>query len=89
MEYVTDGYIKKFEKITRQQVEEEYLDEIPSISSTDRKKIEKKITRQWKAKYQELIYENNNAQENIKTMKKKVKEIDKSYSELKEIHQRI
>ena len=53
----------------------------------DRKKVEEKITRQWKAKDQELIHKNNNAQEKIKTMKKKVKEVDKSYSELKEICQ--
>ena len=40
------------------------------MCSTDRKRIEEKITRQWKAKYQELMHENNNAQEKIKTMKK-------------------
>ena len=34
------------------------------------------------------MHENNNAQEKIKTMKKKVKEVDKGYSELKDIHQR-
>ena len=40
------------------------------------------------SKYQELIHENNNAQEKIKAIKKKVKEVDKSYSELKDIHQK-
>ena len=68
----------------QQQVEEEYPDKIPYISGTDRKKI----TRQWKAKYQELIHKNNSAWEKIKTMKKKVNKVEKSYPELKEIHQR-
>ena len=40
-----------------QQQVEEYPDKIPYISSTDRKKI----TRQWKAKYQELTHKNNSA----------------------------
>ena len=61
---------------------------MPYICSTNRKRIEQKITRQWKAKYQELIHKCNNAQEKIKTIKKNVKEVDKSYSELKDIHQR-
>ena len=60
----------KYEEITEQQVEEKYPDKIPFICSTDRKQIEEKITRQWKAKYQELIHENNSAQEKIKAMKK-------------------
>ena len=33
----------------QQQVEEEYPDKISYICSTDRNKIEEKITRQWKA----------------------------------------
>ena len=78
----------KWEEITQQEVEEEYPYKIPYICSKDTKQIEEKITRQWKAKYQELIQENNSAQEKIKTMKKKVKEAEKSYSELKDTHQR-
>ena len=81
MEYVTNGYIKNV-KITQQQVEDKYPDKIPYICSTDRKQIEEKITRQWK-----IIHKNNSAQEKIKTMKKKVKEREKSYLELKDIHQ--
>ena len=65
-----------------QQQVEEYPDKIPYISSTDRKKI-----RQWKAKYQELTHKNNSAREKIKTMKKKVNKVEKSYPELQEIHQ--
>ena len=34
------------------------------------------------------MQENNNAQEKIKTIKKKVKELEKGYLELKDIHQR-
>ena len=49
---------------------------------------EEKITKQWKAKYQEHIHENNSAQKKIKTMKTKVKEVEKSYAELTDIHQR-
>ena len=79
---------QKAEEITQQQVEEEYPDKITCICSTDRKEIVKKITRQWKEKYQELIHENNSPQEKIKIMKKKVKEVEKRYSELKDIHQR-
>ena len=78
----------KCEELTQQQVEEEYPNKIPYICSADRKKIEEKITRQWKAKYKELIHRNINAQGKIKIMKKKVKEVDKNYSELKSIHQR-
>ena len=42
----------------------------------DRKQIEEKIIRQWKAKYQELIHENKSAQEKVKTMKKKLFRIE-------------
>ena len=45
---VCDRWIHCNCEITQQQVEEEYPDKIPYIYSTDRKKIEEKITRQWK-----------------------------------------
>lgn len=54
----------------------------------DRKKIEEKIKKQWKEKFEELIHKNNSANEKLKRMKNKVKEMEKSYSELKDIHQR-
>lgn len=54
----------------------------------DRKKIEEKIKKQWKEKFEELIHKNNSANEKLKRIKNKVKEMEKSYSELKDIHQR-
>lgn len=54
----------------------------------DRKKIEVKIKKQWKEKFEELIHKNNSANEKLKRIKNKVKEMEKSYSELKDIHQR-
>ena len=46
----------------------------------DRKKIEEKN--------EELIHKNTSANEKLKRIKNKVKEMEKSYSELKDIHQR-
>ena len=54
----------------------------------DSKKIEEKIKKQWKEKFEELIHKNNSANEKLKRIKNKVKEMEKSYSELKDIHQR-
>ena len=86
---VCDRWIHdKCEEITQQQVQEEYPGKIPYICCTNRKKNAEEITRQCKAKYQELIHKNNNVWEKIKTMKTKVKEAEKSYSELNSIHLR-
>ena len=61
---VCDRWIHhKCQEFTQQQVEEEYPDKIPYICSTDSKRTEEKITRQWNAKYQELMHGNNNTQE--------------------------
>ena len=60
----------KWKEITQQQVKKGNPDKIPYICCTDRNKIQEKATRQGKANYQQLIQENNSAQEKIKTMKK-------------------
>ena len=60
----------KWEEITQQQVKKGNPDKIPYICGTDRYKIQEKTTTQGKAIYQQLIQENNSAQEKIKTMKK-------------------
>ena len=86
---VCDRWIHyKCEEITQQQVQEEYSDKISQLSRTDRKKIEEKIKKQWKEKFEKLIHKKNSAHQKLKRMKKKVKEMEKNYSELKDIPQR-